>query len=51
MASPSVDLHLLNENMPKIKISNQAKIFVKSSLFITAIMGAHPLLTREKLHT
>ena len=40
----------LSETRSKSKISEQAKISVKSSLFIIAVMDAHPLLTREKLH-
>ena len=36
-------------NTLRIKNGNQAKISVKGILFIIAIMGAHPPLTREKL--
>ena len=41
----------LRETCSKSTISNQANISVKSSLFVIAVMGAHPLLTREKLHS
>jgi len=39
----------IERNVLKIKISNKAKLTVKSSLFIIAMMGAHLLLTREEL--
>ena len=38
------------ETHSRSTVSNQAKISVKRSLFISAIMGTYPLLTREKLH-
>lgn len=36
-----------SETCSRSKISNHAKIFMKTSLFIIAIIRAHPLLTRH----